>query len=291
MWLYVPHDKMKINDVAKFSKKYNIPEKVIFNKYAVYLKNQNKTPEEILNELLKYYDDVEPDILANLLRDECAVPPSPEEIFNALELMKPFKNISVYGSSASHDTYPELDIIKGRPYINWKECYHTACHKTYASEMLLKEHLTLCNALTHRFHTAHEEIVEHQKLTPEIILKQNMTKCPSVICDIKNFKTPKDLVRHFKLLGVKPFWIEGTTTANILEETAKQNRIVNDIQFIGGTLQQVYSVESCIVCFEHKPFIMFVSCCHHVCCFNCFTRFKPRECFICKKKIEFIVPY
>lgn len=290
-WLYVPHDKMNIADVVRMGKEYGVPLRIIFNKYAVYLKNKHKTNEEIKIELLKYYDVVE-ELLIPELREVST--PTPKEMYNALQLMGPFKKKStpvVPTTDIKHSDYPEIDPIAGRPHINWIECFYKGCHKKFKDTMQFKKHLEDNKVFTPRFHKSHEEIVEQTDLTEDFILSNRITKCPSLICDNKNHKNPDDLIHHFVVLGIKPFWKQGMAITGPTDNTETTNVTKSDKVFIGGELQKVYSVESCIVCFERKPFVMFVDCCHHICCLECFTQSKPRTCFICHGVIRFIVPY
>lgn len=283
MWLYVPHIKLSIEEVIKIGKEFQIPSKVIFNKYAHFLKSsKDMTPANIKIELLKYYDGVSDEVIENLVE---LVPPTQTEIKNAMRLIEPFKKLKISKPLlTTHQGYPEVNADLGRARINWNECYHKDCHKTFGNTMEFKKHLESAGALTHRFCSLHEEAVANHHLTIEKILGSNMTTCPSIVCDKKKFSCPEDLIRHFMMLGIPPFWKQGMK----MEVESKSHPILNRP---GGLLLPINSVEQCIICFERKPFVLFVECCHHICCFECFVKATPKECLLCRQKIRYVIPY
>ena len=70
-------------------------------------------------------------------------------------------------------------------------------------------HLIQCNSYTRGYHSSHEHGVKYNKLTEEKVITDNITKCPSWMCDIKSFASSQELIKHLQLLGIEPFWKNG----------------------------------------------------------------------------------
>jgi hypothetical protein len=75
----------------------------------------------------------------------------------------------------------------------------------------LKQHKKFVQGL----HLMHEKIVEQTELTPEKIIEYQLTRCPSVTCTENEREfTPEQLIEHFKVLGIPPFWKPGEVSVN-----------------------------------------------------------------------------
>ena len=46
-----------------------------------------------------------------------------------------------------------------------------------------------------------------------------------------------------------------------------------------------------MICMDNNPSILFNTCLHHIVCFECFKKILPKECIICKQKIDYILLY
>lgn len=75
IWLYSPNEEINIDQLIHFAKLFQIPYKIIFNKYVILMNHLGKSVPEIKTELLKYYDTIDDDIFleiesVNVLTDE-----------------------------------------------------------------------------------------------------------------------------------------------------------------------------------------------------------------------------
>ena len=51
--------------------------------------------------------------------------------------------------------------------------------------------------------------------------------------------------------------------------------------------EKIFTVDSCVICFDSAPGVTFVPCGHQVCCQQCYDIYKNKkdECPLCRKKI------
>lgn len=162
-----------------------------------------------------------------------------------------------YHSTLSHTWYPLPDPIKGRPSLEWKYCAHDGCDKTFTSCTGLVNHLKHYDCYAPGYHVQHEQAVWSAQLTPEKVLKQKMTKCPSIVCRLFMFKSPEELCDHLMFMGIAPFWKPGMIIKPP-EQTVLQTQI-----------QSIYFEEECIICTDNQPSVLFLPCNHCIMCFNC----------------------
>jgi len=80
---------------------------------------------------------------------------------------------------APHTGYPIPDPVLGRPKIEWLVCAHSGCYQHFSSGQQLINHLNRYNRYKPYMHVEHENCVTNNGLTPEKVLEQGLTKCPS----------------------------------------------------------------------------------------------------------------
>ena len=180
-----------------------------------------------------------------------------------------------------HDGYPIPDPVKGRPHIGWLECRHDGCNLIFPSGEMLINHLKSFKKYIPNMHKHHEYIVNKMKLTPDKIINNKMTKCPSYTCSNAHYIfTPDELCQHFKLLGIQPFW----SPSQIDQLPEKPNKSFIQLQLS----KKIYTTDKCILCLDKEPQVVFYPCCHHIYCFNCIT---ITNCPLCRQKIIDIFPF
>lgn len=299
IWLYLPTDiesnhfepdtinfniiiDNTINNLYIISKKFSIPSNIILRKIIEYLKIKKFNKQQIIDKLyvleiinihsLNYVMVIIDEVFnsnVNVLNN-CVMQ-------NLINLSKQYN----YKINCDHSGYPELHPELGRPRINWKECYYSECHEKFNDSNLLRNHLINLNKYTYGFHSYHEDIVIKLNLTPEKILHDKITKCPSIVCDQGNGNfTPEELCNHFKILGIPPFWEQGMIINN-----PKKKILIDDYNN-----KDIFKSDECIVCCEDniKPSLLFLPCYHCIICANCY---KPiNKCPICREDIVNIIP-
>lgn len=194
-------------------------------------------------------------------------------------------------TECSHKGQPLPDPENGRPYIDWKECYHEGCHKKFNSEDELIKHLKNFSVYTPSYHRIHEIIVWQNKLTVEKIIEKNMTKCPAFICQYQNTNSVDEVIEHFQKLGIEPIWHKGLDFSKKPTET-KYN-------FNSGT--KIYNSDTCIICLENKANIIFDKCLHCLLCIDCYSMSRENDnlsnyawvskCPFCKTFYNKVYPY
>lgn len=179
-----------------------------------------------------------------------------------------------------HVGQPLPDPNNGRPYINWKICKYEGCGKIFYNEDSLIKHLENNNCYTPRFHKIHEEIVYFNGLTPDKIIEKNLKNCPAYICKNNNFNNPEDLIKHFKILGIPPFWKQG-------DEIETSNKIKINYELKGN----LFDTEDCVICFENKTDLICDPCLHKVYCNECYNINYIKKCPICRENILRVYPF
>jgi hypothetical protein len=289
-WLYYPFDyytnnnenitKNTIMKMLSISKKFNIPDNIIFRKIIEYLIIKKNNVDEIINNLV----DIK---LLNNLDMEFV-----KKVINEIENLK-FNNVNSTSVNIildmankydyncnTHINYPLPDPEHGRPYLEWSECYYENCHLKFVSPTDLRNHLINLKKYKHGFHMYHEYAVSASSLTPNKVISKQMTYCPSIVCDKSNKKfTPEELCDHFKILGIKPFWKKGDIITN--------NNNNKNIQ----PEKKIYISDECLICLseENKPAVIFYPCFHCVTCIYCYKDI--HKCLMCRADIQFIFPY
>lgn len=293
-WIYMPFeikfdDSQENNDkliqtveyIKSLSNFYSIPGHVIFFKVVEFFVRQKMTQDQIENSLFKLKmitfkelkDIVE--IVRNI-KDNFKDKPK-KDITDQLSLINKWKPTGI------HQGYPIPDPIKGRPRLEWKYCAHYGCGQKFdgTSDPYpafdysgLKQHLKEVGNYRDWFHHNHERMIDKLNLTPEKVLAEKITKCPSHLCDIKEFSSPQELCHHFMILGIPPFWKQGM----IIEPQFKSGKLEN-------VTQQIYIEKECIICCEPgtTPGILFLPCNHCVICIDCFSTIN--KCPMCQSVI------
>lgn len=276
-WLYHPFKmgdiKTTIETIKKLGAESAISEYILFYKIVEFLKQE--TPD--INEIVNTLDAIDMSHLTQDIKrmlDE--ITPKKEDF--TLGIIKHISTIyNKYNKEAIliHQGYPLPDPEKGRPQLEWCECYHKDCHKAFDHVVGLVDHLKGLGKYKQGLHVYHENIVKELGLTPDIVVSNSMIKCPSYICnESTKIFTPETLCEHFVLLGIPPFWQQGTT--------------IDDI-YTGFEDTQICKIDYCIVCDQNKSCVLFSPCHHVVTCFNCYA--KVNKCPYCNANIEFVLPF
>jgi hypothetical protein len=185
-----------------------------------------------------------------------------------------------------HSYYPNVDPVKGRARLTDNICYYSKCSKKFNSANELKKHLEVCkNGFIRNLHKSHEVL----NLTIEDIINENMTQCPSFICDQSNRTfTPDELIEHFRSLGIKPFWYQG---CKMPEHTHTEiyDEMILDIPFNGIEKQT-----KCLRCKKNNANIINLPCCHVILCDKCYefekneksSKYNNLQCATCRNIIK-----
>ena len=196
-----------------------------------------------------------------------------------------------YLNPDTHLGQPIPDPIMGRPKLDWCVCQYKGCGKKFTKASQLTAHLQELNIYTPSFHLSHEESVQIHNFTPEKVLTLNITKCPSWLCDTKDFSTSQDLIKHFQILGIKPFWKQGMVIENGDYNEKLKNTLLNNLK--------IYDVPKCVICLEGKANIIVSRCFHQVYCQDCVWVINKSStnsstishCPICRGKADTFYPY
>lgn len=180
-----------------------------------------------------------------------------------------------------HTGQPLPDPILGRPQLNWQFCQYDGCKKSFSNCSGLVSHLIQCNAYTQGYHSSHEHGVKYNNLSEEKVINNNITKCPSWMCEIKNFSSPQELIQHLQILGIEPFWKKGMT---FCIESSKRKVLEIDPY-------KKYINESCVLCLDNPGEIIINKCGHQVYCIDCVCKANKINCPICRGKVDMFLPY
>ena len=197
---------------------------------------------------------------------------------------------TVTNAKPTHKGQPLPDPITGRPYIDWKECYHEGCHKTFSYDHQLIEHLKQMGAYTQSYHKIHEIIVWQNKLTEDKVIESNMKKCPAFICQYSDMNSTEEVIEHFRKLGIEPFWKRGLDLSSKNESG----------EYMFKKEVKIFNTDICVLCLENKPNIILDKCLHCCFCIDCFLLSTSPEsnvswnilkCPICKTFYSKVYPY
>ena len=181
-----------------------------------------------------------------------------------------------------HKGYPLPHPKLGRPQIGHCICLFEGCNHKFPYGDALKNHLEELGKHTRNFHKFHEEEVLARNLTPEKIKAENITRCPALICDKANhIFTPDELIYHFTLLGMPPFWKQGQIVENIYDD----NALGSDI------FKCIWATDECSICTSSESEVLFLPCFHNVTCLNCYGKLKNKKCPICSTPIKASIPF
>jgi len=292
MW-YLNYDNINISDkeIYDYSKLYNIPYQIFLKKLLerfVSLKQcdadnildimKNKMNLEISEEAKKYLLDLIPLISPIKLINRAEA--KPEDLIKTLGFFN--KLTIITKEKPTHTGQPLPDPVFGRPYIDWKRCYHENCHEQFPDDNCLIRHLKSFKVYTRNYHKLHEDMIKDLKLTEEKILSENIKKCPSLLCNETGITTPEDLIKHFQRLGLEPFWKKGM-------KFKKKSDYVFNPEF------KIFNVDECVICCEAKPNIILDNCLHCCFCVECYVQYIKynyvTKCPVCRETYNKVYPY
>lgn len=279
-WLYSPYqlNDNKLKFILKKFENEHIPFNIFFHKLIQSMTNANIKKEDIIKTLLQY--EIINDNEINFI-DEVLIFLEQQHLNkkNNKETHEKLNNILYQyqrkkTTEAVHEGYPLPDPTFGRPYINWLVCKHKDCNKKFRTYKDLIQHLKEYNRYTAYMHKEHENC----NITPEYIMENNLTSCPSYICnESEKIFTSEELCEHFKILGIPPFWKPGMVIDGLGKKT------------INKEFNKIYSCEECVVCLDNVPEVIITPCQHHILCTNCVNMLD--KCPICKGNINMVFPF
>lgn len=292
IWLYSGRNLFPFNDLIKWSNQCFVPSNIVLWKIIVTLFNDtvtDRTKEQKIDEIANKIIDLK--IIQNLNLDQL------KNIIDKLVELKSFGTRSLNGeimdiigvladkimiNEKTHKSdYPEPDIDRGRPYINWHECYYEDCHEKFGSSNDLVKHLIKAGKYTFRFHTEHEDAINRLKLTPESVKDKKLKYCPSYVCDKSDVEfEPEELINHFKELGLTPFWQPGMK----IKTKEEMFKLVDDKCY-----DKIYLSDECGICLENPASAIILPCYHNITCLQCVVN--CNRCPLCRGSISRIIPF
>lgn len=301
-WLYCPTNNISINKIFDCGIKNNIPYDILIMKYIQLLCFNGLDSETIIQTLLSQLNVLTNiEVIEHIRKEEQHTDMCDLNFFDKYSIPKTIQqeNQKIIKKSATdeiHSKYPLINPSRGRPHLEWLVCYHENCMKFCSSTSHLTHHLKEHGCFTHHFHRKHELAIEKFGLTPEKILLNNITCCPSPICDTEIFNSPEELIKHLTLLGIEPFWQKGIDVRNLYNDETTQNleqKQTNKYkQYKQYTLvKPVFRSEECVCCVASKPQIVFFPCKHSNLCIKCYKLLDKKVCPECRKDITKYLPY
>lgn len=200
------------------------------------------------------------------------------------------KIINTDGTGIKHVGQPLPDPDFGRPKLSWCKCAYFNCNMGFLTSSDLVCHLVKNNVYTKGYHLSHEESIKLTNLNVEKVIKNNITKCPSWLCETKDFNSPHDLIKHLQRLGIEPFWYKGLILKNDNYES-----IIFDNQ------HKIFKNNYCVMCLSNPAEIVINRCGHQVYCIECMCSSNKNmiimcnetnsNCPICRGKVDCYYPY
>lgn len=202
-------------------------------------------------------------------------------------------------SHGDHESLPLPHPTLGRPTFDMKKCLCRGCNYTtfYNASLANHLHMNMPNFKDY-YHCFHEELIQMNYITPDKIMLQNITKCPSLNCKIA-YSIPEELIYHFEELGIIPFWYTGWKPKDF--EDNANNIKLNEIKVQDNiNLKEIISINDeinddllCVCCLSNFKNAICIPCGHQVLCFNCYgeqIKKGKKECVICRTKCDHIIP-
>lgn len=303
VWLYCPFNFIALDDIFKIYYLYDIPQNLVIKKIILNLHHREYDTQAIKNFLIesKYIDK---SIINNDKQLIDLIIRSTQLKLHMLDSVT-VKKLADFTKSIpkkiikSHIGYPLPDPIHGRPTFGWGKCAYDGCNYGYRinknfqgflSGLELADHLRENNSLTYGLHLFHENIVSTYKLTPEKFLKSSGTlRCPSLVCNKADYNfSPEELIQHFRVLGIYPFWKVGD---KITPEEAGAIKLEYN-RFNKAALGNIFDENCCAVCLENESNIIFIPCFHQIVCWDCASMLKgDQQCPLCRKQIDMQLPF
>jgi hypothetical protein len=269
--------ELKLNKFFEYIlwKKINISDIVIILSKKLNINiDSNENLEQSKNSIGKYLEIIKDRIVIFKCYNH-------DEIYKKIIKLLLCKIIKLKGDNITH-TYQQLpDPVKGRPRLDWGFCQYDGCKKSFSNCSALVTHLIECNVYTRGYHTSHEQAVNYNSLTEDKILNLNTTKCPSWMCETKNFASAQELIQHLQLLGIKPFWKTGMTFC--VESSKKKILEIEP--------DKKYFNDTCVLCLDNPGEIIINNCGHQVYCVECVKKANKINCPICRGKVDLFLPY
>lgn len=277
----------------------NIPVDLALLKFFEFVFSKNKTINEIyklVNFDKEKSSDNDKKSIESLIKmvstREIKFLPYDYAVDNAIAIFPIKMFVGKKDNTVKHTNYPIPDPEFGRPRLSWAQCRYGGCMKLFDTPMQLIDHLLSCNAYTKGYHYFHEVSSVVRSLTPDEIIKKNLTKCPAYICSKRNFDTPQDLINHLKYLGLEPFWQVGMDLTNELTESNGAINVISKLK-----KEPKLFVSECIFCNDADANVLINSCRHSTYCMECYATYIANKkgnadlCPVCKTPVDFFCPY
>jgi hypothetical protein len=308
-WLYNPTDFITFDEILKIAQIYCVPDEIIIMKYIQLMIKSNFTDEKILEIMSQYGVFIEQEIITKIREEHFHDNDQTDidlTILNFFKMdnfcYKQEEKVKTSIKDANHIGYPLVDKYAGRAKISWKCCAYSNCCARFNNETDLIRHLIKCNAYLEKYHLIHEDLIAmNPKYTPQYFIENDLKICPAYCCK-ERFNTSQELVIHFTMLGIVPFWLNGMVP--VYEELmlmygidtyacAKSTEKIDDkkINLNVKINKPLYRNDVCVCCYECVPDILFLPCKHSNICFKCCAKINNKICPECKTIVNRILPY
>jgi hypothetical protein len=299
LW-YLNYDNIDLTEkeIYEQSQNYNIPLQIFIKKLIERLVTEHKANKESIIDILtkKMNLTLTPDAINYVENLIDLIEPITINVRSKSSIVEINKKLALFDKlntvtniKPTHKGQPLPDPLTGRPYIDWKECYHEGCHIKFAYNNQLIDHLKIMGAYTASFHKIHEDYIAENELTEDKVIALGMSKCPAYICKYNDTDSPLEVIEHFKSLGIPPFWKTG------MDLSSKK---VNEYVFKKEV--KIFNVDNCVFCLEKKPNVVFDKCLHCCFCIDCYlsitnpvsnVSWDTKKCPVCKMFYSKVYPY
>lgn len=310
VWMYYPFDILPLERIMQIAQELEIPHNILLRKLIAGLLYNNKDESEIINffmdnAIMTHYQIPE---LQTIIAEVQQIPLNELEIDkfreaidfgrllviteqqlkaqNAKELNQ--TKVKYKKNQWPHTGYPPPDPDQGRPHMGWAKCAFKGCGQQFQDAVALRQHLENHGKHTWGFHWFHERACGKLFLTPEKVMTEGWTKCPSLVCDKGSFKTPDELCQHLRQLGIVPFWKWGEVV-QIDEPNKFKKKPAKFYSLTETSYSKVFACEECAICMDNKPNAVTEPCNHNVLCLTCCS--KVKKCPLCQTMIKKAMPF
>jgi hypothetical protein len=304
-WLY-DSTKFKIN-----LDNLEIPLNLVINRLCIlYFVLTKKSAQELYQSYFDL-DKNETDTIEKLVSLEFLVNSKPLSKLQELRTIA-HELCKTYPKLPSHIGLPLPDTLTGRPRINDRLCKFEGCTFNHVSSNIntdtdtsskklikihnkaqmvdLVDHLKEHKCYIAGMHSAHEIAISKLKLTPSKIIDENITVCPSTICDHPSFKTSTHLILHLTALGIPPFW--HSDIGSISTQQYNDYLITSETTSILINIPQKFKCPSCRCTNTNVILAVNYPCFHLNACLKCLKKNRStfNRCSVCSQNIMQIYP-
>ena len=188
--------------------------------------------------------------------------------------IKKLFNVKKCDVSPDHQGYPLCHPKNGMPTIDLNLCMYMGCFQVFNNGDNLITHLDSHNAYELKHHVHHDTMYSNKTLTNSFCR----------VCK-KDYNTIPLLSKHLARLGIKGFWIPGTTYYN--EEYTRLKSVSTHQPVINTNIQNIklYTTAKCIICIVNTPDAIHLPCNHMYMCTTCYLKYDDNICPVCRESI------